>query len=342
MENKSVESPALAFLRHKKEKSKLNNGNDQENPNTIKTAEDLLALNIDSIPMLLPPILQQSGVAALSGSSDVGKSYLCLNLAISICSGDTSSLGFILNPIHKKVLIVCTEDSEAEVSVRLKSFEKSKMLIPGSLRFVFQPENLLTILRKELSENPVDLVVIDTFGDVFTGSINQSIEVRTFLKPYKKLAASFGCLIVFSHHIGKGKESNNLPSKNDVLGSQAIESACRMVLMLRKNPDGKRILTSVKGNNIPDEFKDKGIILDFDVVSGFSQTGDVIDFRSNPNLDNELIQKVIELRSSIPKPSLEKVAQNLKLQGYKIDKNKVMKIWNTYLASIQNPKENDG
>ena len=83
------------------------------------------------------------------------------------------------------------------------------------------------------------------------------------------LAATVGycknkLLFLFCHHIGKGKENNAAPSKNDVLGSQGIESACRTVLMLKKRADSKRVLTVVKGNHLPEEVKNQGIVLEFD------------------------------------------------------------------------------
>ena len=55
-------------------------------PDYVMTAEQILGLGITEVSMLCSPILQKVGVASLCGSSDGGKSYLCLCLAISICS----------------------------------------------------------------------------------------------------------------------------------------------------------------------------------------------------------------------------------------------------------------
>ena len=316
-------------------------------PKYVYTAEELMELNITEIPMLFSPILQTVGVASLCGGSDVGKSYLCLNLALSICTEAEDVLGLKIKRKHGSVIIVCTEDTKEDMCVRLTSMLKGKKIIKGSIRFIFEIDGLEGMLKAELSRQPADLVIIDTLGDLFTKNLNQSIDVRQFFKPYKALAQNNKCLILFNHHIGKGKENNNSPSKNDVLGSQEIESACRTVLMLSKRADSKRVLTVVKGNNIPDELKDKGKILDFDPYVGFTDTGETIEYSkmgsSNAFIEDEdLIQKVIELYPKLG--AYTKVAEALRKEGYKkIDKNKVMVIWNKHNPSIPTlEKKDDG
>lgn len=313
-------------------------------PKYVFTAEELMELNIKEIPMLFSPILQKVGVAALCGGSDTGKSYLSLNLGLSICTNEKEVFGLEIKREYGSVIIVCTEDTKEDMCVRLTSMLKGKEIKKDSIRLIFETDGLEGKLNAELSRQPGDLVIIDTFGDLFSGNLNQSIDVRKFLKPYKALAQKYKCLILFTHHIGKGKENNNSPSKNDVLGSQGIESACRTVLMLSKRGDSKRVLTVVKGNNIPDELKDKGKVLDFDPFIGFTDTGEIIEYsKSNSSKinieDAELIEKVIDLYGKLG--TYVKVSEELKKQGHKIDKNKVGLIWNKHNPSILRPENKD-
>lgn len=305
----------------------------------IKTAEDLLKLNVTEVQMLLPPILQKVGVASLCGSSDVGKSYMCLNLAIAICCEEEKVLGLDINSSHKSVIMVCTEDNEEDVSVRLRRLVSNKTLNLGALRFIFQTENLISKLDEELMKQPADIVIVDTLGDLFLGNLNQSIDVRRFLMPFKKLATKFKCQILFNHHLGKSKENNPNPSKNDVLGSQAIESACRTVLILNKKDNSKRVLTVVKGNNVPDSFKNKGIVFDFDASTGFQPTGEILEVYVNSNDDSKNVKLVLELYPKLK--SYKKVAEVMKGQGCRVDKNKVGEIWNKHRPSVPIPEEND-
>jgi archaellum biogenesis ATPase FlaH len=315
----------------------------KKQPSYVITGEQLLAMKITQVPMLFPPLLQKVGVASLCGSSDTGKSYLCLNLALSICGKEEKVLGLDINKTHGSVIVVCTEDAAEDLCVRLTSLADGKDINSKNLRFIFETENLVKKLDDELNRQPTDLIIVDTLGDVLGGNLNQSIEVRQFLKPYKDLAKEHKCLILFNHHIGKGKENNTAPSKNDVLGSQAIESACRTVLMLRKNPDGKRVLTIVKGNNVPDHIKNKGMVLHFDPIAGFTCTGENIVYSAEAtNKDEkgaELNVKVAELYPILG--SYEKVATELRKQGHKIDKNKVGQILKTVRPSVPDIGKND-
>lgn len=296
-------------------------------PEYVMTAEEILKLRINGVPMLCAPFLPKVGVASLCGSSDGGKSFLCLCLAISVCSNDNEFIGLKLTKEHGSVLIVCTEDTAEDICVRLTSLMGDKKLNESKLRFIFETEDIPRRLKEELERQPADLVMMDTFGDLFNGNLNDSIEVRKFLRPYKEIAKQNKCCVLFCHHIGKGKENNNTPSKNDVLGSQAIESACRTVLMLRKRQDSKRILTVVKGNNLPDELKNKGMVLDFHPSNGFIPSGETVNFSEGSPGSNDtgdtlvLKQEVIDLYQKYR--SYKKVASAMRLMGRKIDKNRV-------------------
>jgi RecA-family ATPase len=269
----------------------------KDKPSYLMTAEEVLNLKVKQVPMLCSPILQKVGVASLCGSSDGGKSFLGLNICTAICSDDDEIIGLKIQKEHCSAIIVCTEDAAEDICVRLTALLGDRKLKEGKLRFIFETENLVKKLKAELERQPADLVIIDTLGDLFTGNLNDSIEVRKFFRPYKDIANQTKCLILFCHHIGKGKENNNSPSKNDVLGSQAIESACRTVLMLRKRPDSKRILTVVKGNNIPDELKNKGMVLDFDPSTGFTSTGENVNF--GDHIVDEVLKKKTEMNVEV-------------------------------------------
>ena len=59
------------------------------------TGEYLLQANIEQIPCLVEPFLQQVGLACLAGSSDTGKSSLLRQLAISIVTGAPEGDSFL-------------------------------------------------------------------------------------------------------------------------------------------------------------------------------------------------------------------------------------------------------
>src|SRR5688572_9617791 len=65
------------------------------------TGEHLLLADVQKIPCLVEPFLQQVGLACLAGSSDTGKSSLLRQLAISVVTGEKEFLGFPINARFK-------------------------------------------------------------------------------------------------------------------------------------------------------------------------------------------------------------------------------------------------
>jgi hypothetical protein len=312
-------------------------------PPFVLTANQIMNLGTREIKMLIDKLLQKVGIGFLTGGSDGGKSFLGLFLAIYICGSELEFLGMKINRVHGSVIIVCTEDSAHDICARLTTLLNGKVIDKEKLRFIFETDHLASKLAEELKRQGTDLVIIDTFGDLFGGNLNDSISVRQFLKPFKKLANDHQCLLLFNHHIGKGKENNPSPSKNDVLGSQSIEAASRTVINLKKRGDGKRILTVTKGNHLAEDLKNKGLVLSFDIHAGFELTGESISYSESPQIPGVykvVIEEVLALYPGMK--SYAKVAEAMKKKGLRIDKNKVGLIWKEHGPVIPNPEENDG
>lgn len=244
----------------------------------VLSASELLNRRIEEIPCLLLPPLPKIGIAAVAGSSDVGKSSLLRQLAIAVVLGDAHFLSFRLNTEHRRAIYVSTEDDEYAVSFLLNKANQVRGLPSESydgLHFIFETENLLQRLRSQLSQQPADLVIIDCFSDLYGRSMNDSNQVRTFLNDYSQLAQHYKCLVLFLHHTGK-KTDDLLPSKHNLLGSQGFEAKMRLVIELRADrimPD-IRHLCIVKGNYLPRQYKTESFALRFDDNLLFTDTGE--------------------------------------------------------------------
>ena len=110
------------------------------------SGEYLIKRKIESIPKLLDPLFPRVGSVAIAGSSDLGKSTLLRQLALAVSVGDSSFLGWKLNPIHKSAMVVSTEDFADLMTITLKTFNKEKKLHTSkyeNIHFIFVIENLL-------------------------------------------------------------------------------------------------------------------------------------------------------------------------------------------------------
>ena len=244
------------------------------------SAMDLLNRKIKSIPCLVEPFLQKTGLAAIAGSSDAGKSCFLRHLCTCVVSGKSDFLGFPIHAEHKRAIYVSTEDDETAIAYLLHKQNEDMQLEPNQLQefqFIFDTEDVLQTLDESLSKHPADIVCIDAFTDLYCRSMNEANQVRGFLNGYSQLAQKHQCLILFLHHCGKRTEEL-VPSKNHLLGSQSFEAKMRLVLELRSDVADKNLkhLCIVKGNYLPASAKNESFQLQFTENMTFIDTGERI------------------------------------------------------------------
>jgi RecA-family ATPase len=222
------------------------------------------------------------GVAALVGSSDSGKSTLLRGLAMAVSSGARRYLGFELLPKHHSAIYVSTEDDAAAIGALMQR-QLEELCTPkeayATLDFIFDTENLLDTLDRNLEERPADLVIVDAFADLYTGPMNENNRVRSFLNCFSQLAHKHSTLFIFLHHTGKRTESL-APSKHNAIGSQGFEAKMRLMMELRPDPERHDIrhLCIVKGNYLSNDYKHDSFVLRFTPGLNFVATGERVPF----------------------------------------------------------------
>lgn len=266
------------------------------------TASELLERNIESVPTLLDPLFQKVGVAGIAGSSDTGKSSFLRQLAVAVSLGDDNFLGWKLNTTHKKAIYISTEDGDEATSALLhknNTYRKLKPIDYNGLTFIFNTTDLLKKVELMLEKTRVDLIVIDTFTDIYGRSMNDANQIRFFLDSFSQLAQKYRCLFIFLHHTGKRSE-DLAPSKNNILGSQGFESKMRLVIELKNdfNEPNKKHLCIVKANYLPKDYKTESYVLNFNAFLLFEQTNERCPF-DELKVDNkkdikELVKKMHE------------------------------------------------
>ena len=298
-------------------------------------ADKLLREMDVSIPYLWEPFFQQTGVVSIAGSSDTGKSSFLRQFATSIALGEDDFLGFKLHTRKKRVLYVSTEDDGMMMShlinkQNINNIPKEKY---EHLAYIFDTSNLLHKISLTLKRFSVDCVIIDAFTDLFTGDMNRTNQVRSFLHQFSILSERHKCLFVFLHHTGK-KTEEHLPSKNNLLGTQGFESKMRVVIELRKDFSDKSIrhMCIVKGNYIPSEFKEQSYVLRFDENMRFTNLNQRVPFEKlvKPNQDNgkdnNLVNKILAYRGD--GLSLRAIKEKLESEGISCSKSTIGNILN--------------
>lgn len=258
----------------------------------LVTATEILAMKENNIPYLWKPFLNSQGLAALVGSSDVGKSSFLRQIAISIALKKTEFLGHELNVRHGRVIYFTTEDNQNSINALLKK-QIDKSINPVDLKglcYIFNADNPFKVIEEQLRAEKTDLVIIDAYSDIFEGNSNDLAATRKFLNKYDKLAQDYDCTIIFLHHTGKRTELGTA-SKNNIIGSQGFEAKMRLVMDLRKqesNPN--RFLQVTKGNYLSESKKSKAMELFFNDKQEFEFTGQFVDknnLHSKPKFTEE-------------------------------------------------------
>ncbi len=295
----------------------------------------------------MAPIFPKVGLASLVGSSDTGKSTFLRQLALSLALGLDNFVGYKLFPTSRNVIFISTEDDPASTSVSIKK-PISKILQNTStdknflnhLKFIFDvdvnpesPKNIFKVLEQDLKKTDVDLIVVDTFTDIFSGDINSSTKVREFLNQFSKIAKTYNCLVLFLHHTGK-RTDKYTASKDNVLGSQAFEAKIRVVLELKPYPNDEtlRTLTITKGNYISSQIKKYSKVLFFnedhllfeDLGKDILTSSIATLSHKNPKKD-EMLPLIKEMYQS--KTPVRQIEAELKKKGYKIGKSSVSELY---------------
>lgn len=277
-----------AFLEEAKAELSIIEKGSEEVEKTTWTGAELFSLNYESVPTLIDPIVPSVGVWTICGSSDTGKSMLFRQLAISIAEG-RDFIGFGVNAKNRKVLFIATEDDYRNTSFLLRKQAQTTNGL-DNIRFHFETENIPDFITEQLTSEPVDLVIIDAWSDVFGENLNDTALIRKALNIYRSLANKFQCSIGFLHHTGK-RTQKLAPSKDNILGGQGFEAKMRLVMELRNDVDDDDIkhLCIVKGNYLSKEFKNSSYKLEFDPETFlFSNTGERVPFEelSTPSEDS--------------------------------------------------------
>ena len=243
------------------------------------TGSDLLSMDVQKMQCLVDPFLPKTGLAALAGQSDIGKSMLLRQLAFE-CLISKSFLGFPINSTHKSSIFVSSEDDTNATAYLLKKQLNNLKADLQGLRFIFETYELIETLNKSLTAQPADLIIIDCFQDVYGSDLKDTQKIRSFLHQYQQLAEKHRCLILFLHHTGKRTEAFE-PSKNNLLSGQGFEAKMRLVMELRadqSNPN-YRHLCIVKGNYLPVRYKKESFVLQFNEETfTFANTGERTPF----------------------------------------------------------------
>ncbi len=165
-------------------------------------------------PVLIDGVLRKGHKMLLAGPSKAGKSFLQIELVISIAEG-RPWLGF--NCAQGWVLYVNLELDRASCLHRFKDVYEKLGWKPDNignitiwnLRGKSAPMNKLApkLIRRALKKNFI-AVVIDPIYKVITGDENSADQMAAFCNEFDKICTELGCAVIYCHHHSKGQQGS--------------------------------------------------------------------------------------------------------------------------------------
>ncbi|MFD2247197.1 AAA family ATPase [Pontibacter ruber] len=238
-------------------------------PNII-TAKALAQLKAPISRYLLEPFLPTSGTALIAGKPDTGKSQFARQLAIQVSQGSSEFLNFKLSLKHGRSVYVATEDDAWNTQYLIAKQHQGLGYEPNeNLSFLFSnsmdTKRVIKELDKLLTLAPVDLIVVDGFSDIFSGSdMNSNTQMRESINKFDYIAKKHHCLILFVHHINKSAYDKKA-TQQSIQGGGALAQKVRLAWQLTSQEGGNtKFLNVTKGNYCPREYKEKPQVLVFD------------------------------------------------------------------------------
>ena len=193
----------------------------------IENLEGLFDKPIELAPELIQGVLRQGHKMLIAGPSKAGKSFLLINLVLSIANGK-EWLGF-----------KCTQGKVLYVNLELDGRSAKQRFVDicnalgydhrnitnvdiWNLRGKTSPMDKLApkLIRRAKDANYI-AIVIDPIYKVLTGDENNAHDMADFVNQFDRIATELDCAVIYAHHHSKGAQGgkSSIRSFNGALGS---------------------------------------------------------------------------------------------------------------------------
>lgn len=205
-------------------------------PLELHTAVELMGMDLKPPDFIIKDLVPV-GVSMLSAASKIGKSWMALDMALSVVSGKPF-MGFDTNKCE--VVYFALEDSWFRLKSRLKKLTGYDQA-PAGLTMAIRSENVQNGFMGQLEalldgNTAVRLVIIDTFQKIRPPSDRNKTAYEQdyqLLGEFGKLSLKHNANILFLHHTRKGNGFEGDPF-GEILGSTALQGATDVMFVIKK------------------------------------------------------------------------------------------------------------
>jgi hypothetical protein len=179
----------------------------------IEDVNDFMAEPLEKPKMLVDGILHQGSKLSLGGGSKSFKTWMLLDLALSVATG-SSWLGFATT---KARVLFCNREIQREfMQERIKAIERAKVIRrePGcldlwNLRGCAAPYNvIIPLILERIKNQNYGLIVLDPIYKLYGDTDENSAgDVAALMNAIETLAVKSKAAVVFGAHFSKGNQA---------------------------------------------------------------------------------------------------------------------------------------
>lgn len=220
-------------------------------------AAELPSMEIPPIDFLVQGLIPE-GLSIIGGAAKTGKTYLLLQLAVSLASG-TPFLGRDV-PKKRRVLYYYLEGGRRQVKTRFEELYGAEFSPPADLIFVHRFPRLgsggLSVLEQHIERYSPEVVIFDTWQLIRT-PVNG--KATAYEKEYAELAlirgqimTKFGVSVFLAHHLKQFRRGDITDPMSMFNGSTAISGAVDTAMIMFRERFSETATLSVLGRDIGD------------------------------------------------------------------------------------------
>lgn len=215
----------------------------------FQAATALLNKERKPTPWLVRGLLIEGGVSMIAGEPKTTKSWLALDIALCVASGE-KVIGEFAVPTPRKAAYFFAEDQEDSIINRVRAFAAGRNLDParfaanayiqprGEHLDLLKDEDVAWVVASARMLGPIGLLVLDPLRDIHRGKENESDDMSEVMGRARVIASLLSCTVLVVHHAKKpDKGADDQRAGNALRGSSAIYGTLD-ALMTFKNTRG--------------------------------------------------------------------------------------------------------
>lgn len=272
------------------------------------TAKELLEIDYPPQQWVIDRFLPDGGITLIVGEAGTLKSFICLYLTRQVITQEKLFGHF---EVYKtcRVLIIDKENKLRRIQKRLKglNFPDTEdvffLAYPDS--FSFENKEFMNYLKKFIAEEKIDLVILDSFVDMFTGNENSSGDTAQAINAMRSLSPTATFALI--HHDSKPVPKLVRTAAQKTRGSSNIIAQVDAQFYFEKGKDLKS-LTIEQGKSRDEEPLPKfEVRIESDPelgITGFTYNGEIRDEVTMINQSKEVIYQFVKTHPSCTKDEI--------------------------------------